>query len=502
MKKTRLCPIAIVLAIVLCLLLVSTGIFLAARNQAGPPQGQVSDSLPVSGGLEENDPHTDQPTATAPPPSGGPAESEPPDQPTVTAPTLSGGPEADVGQVNLHIGQSADTVYLTYTSAEEEPSPVLVTGPGGTVSYTPQTDWSEDAGKYMHTAALTGLLPGTAYDYIVGNGAYSSEFTTATQSGAFTFAFLSDPQIAHTEDSRAAAAVFDELDRVEGLAFVYMSGDLTDDHTEHQWDLFFESAGTHAGAGQRLLGRRLLAAVQGNHDRSTFNGHITPPSAGEDVGNVVYSFDYSNVKFIVLNTNHDDTWDAQADFLRAEAAEAKAAGQWVIVGFHHSLYPGAGHIVGDRIVSARKLWSPLLAELGVDVVLQGHDHVYARGFVTAQGHNAGLTQTRDAYPAGTGAPLYITGGVSGACKWYTAGEYDIEVGDPLAPHYSFLDINSAVPGQNPWGTDTGETEEQTYTLITVDGDEMRFATYMLSYNGEEDQLVKAPYLYDSLTLRR
>ena len=282
-----------------------------------------------------------------------------------------------------------------------------------------------------------------------------------------------------------------------------MAGDFTDSpRNERQWELLFRGSGIHAGAGQKFLGSHLLVAAQGNHDNSTFSGHISAPSAGKDVGNVVYSFNYSNVKFIVLNLNNADARSVQADFLRQEVSKAKTAGQWVVVGFHQSLYYGAEHIIDGSIISARKFWSPLLAELGVDVVMQGHDHVYARGFVTAQGANAGLTVTRNVFPAGSGAPLYLTGGESGAVKWYSARNYSVQRGDPLAPNYGFLEINSAVPAQNRWGTDTSKTHEQTYTLVSVDGNEMRFQTYMLRYDGNADRMVTKPYLYDSLVLHR
>lgn len=407
------------------------------------------------------------------------------------------------GEVNLHVGQSADTVYLTYTSSKRAVAPVIVTGPKGTTTYPAQSVWSDSAGKYIHKAVLTGLTAGTGYTYTLENGAYSNSFTTAAQNGPFTFAFLTDTQVAFDSDARATAALFDQLNRRDDLAFVYMAGDFTDSpRNERQWELLFRGGGTHAGAGQKFLGSHLLAAAQGNHDNSTFSGHISAPSAGKDVGKVVYSFDYSNVKFIVLNLNNADARSAQADFLRREVSKAKDTGQWVIVGFHQSLYSGAEHIIDGPIVSARTFWSPLLAELGVDVVLQGHDHVYARGFVTAQGRNAGLTVTRNAYPAGSSAPLYLTGGESGAVKWYNDRKYAVQQGDPLAPNYGFLEVNSAVPKQNPWGTDTGKTHEQTYTLISVDGDEIRFQTYMLRYDGKKDQMITNPYLYDSLTLRR
>ena len=74
--------------------------------------------------------------------------------------------------------------------------------------------------------------------------------------------------------------------------------------------------------------------------------------------------------------------------------------------------------------------------------------------------------------------------------------------DDSTRNNSFLDVNSAVPAQNPWGTDSSRTHEQTFTLIRVDGDTMTFSTYMFRYDGRSDRMITAPYLYDSLILRR
>ena len=407
-----------------------------------------------------------------------------------------------VSQINLHIGQTPDTVYLTYSAPDAAQGAVSVTGPEGMRAYTAAPVWSDSAGKYLYSAKLDGLVPGSSYTYEIA-GAYSGAFQSPADSGAFTFAFLADPQIGSVSDAKATGALFSLLNMRDDLAFTYIAGDLTDSsRSERQWELLFQSGGAHSSAGQSFLGSHLLAVAQGNHDNSSFSGHITAPSAGSDVSPAVYSFDYSNVRFVVLNLNSSDTWAAQADLLRREAAEAKANDQWLVVGFHQSLYSGAAHIVDSGIVSARKFWSPLLAELGVDMVLQGHDHVYARGFVTGTGANADLSVVRNAYHAGSGAPLYMTGGESGAVKWYAARNYRVSAGDPLTPHYRFLDVNSAVPAQNPWGTDTNQTHEQTYTLIHVDGDTMTFSTYMFRYDGRSSQMRTPPYLYDSLILRR
>ena len=407
-----------------------------------------------------------------------------------------------VSQVNLHIVQTPDTVYLTYSAPDAAQGAVSVTGPEGMSAYTATPVWSDSAGKYLYSAKLDGLVPGSSYTYEIA-GAYFGAFQSPADSGAFTFAFLADPQIGFASDAKATGVLFSLLNKRDDLAFTYIAGDLTDSsRSERQWELLFQSGGVNSSAGQSFLGSHLLAVAQRNHDNSSFSGHITAPSAGSDVGPAVYSFDYSNMKFVVLNLNSSDTWAAQADFLRREASDAKSKDRWLVVGFHQSLYSGASHIVDSGIISARKFWSPLLAELGVDVVLQGHDHVYARGFVTGTGANANLPVVRNAYHAGSGAPLYMTGGESGAVKWYAARNYRVSAGDPLTPNYSFLDVNSAVSTQNPWGTNTNRTHEQTYTLIHVDGDTMTFSTYMFRYDGRSSQMRTPPYLYDSLILRR
>lgn len=52
-----------------------------------------------------------------------------------------------VGQVNLHIGQTPDTVYLTYSAPDAAQGAVAVTGPGGTSAYTAAPVWSDPARK-------------------------------------------------------------------------------------------------------------------------------------------------------------------------------------------------------------------------------------------------------------------------------------------------------------------------------------------------------------------
>ena len=182
-----------------------------------------------------------------------------------------------VGQVNLHIGQTPDTVYLTYSAPGAAQGAVSVTGPEGMrAAYTAAPVWSDSAGKYLYSAKLDGLAPDSSYTYEIA-GAYSGAFQSPVDSGAFTFAFLADPQIGFASDAKATGALFSLLNTRDDLAFTYIAGDLTDSaRNERQWKLLFQSGGVDPSAGRYFLGSHLLAA-QGNHDNSSFSGHITAP---------------------------------------------------------------------------------------------------------------------------------------------------------------------------------------------------------------------------------
>jgi 3',5'-cyclic AMP phosphodiesterase CpdA len=75
---------------------------------------------------------------------------------------------------------------------------------------------------------------------------------------------------------------------------------------------------------------------------------------------------------IVLNSSED----LRKQTLWLEKALADNPGPWTVAIHHHPVYSAAGDRDNDAL---RQAWKPLYDRFGVDLVLQGHDHAYARG---------------------------------------------------------------------------------------------------------------------------
>ncbi len=407
-------------------------------------------------------------------------------------------------QLNVHVGDDAATeVNITYTTVTDTSTVVSIQkAEGGDTMYFEGTSYQGIGGKYIHEIAVTGLEAYTEYNYTVGDGfnTYDGTFKTALAKNdetTFTFAYLADTQVSNASNAKALGATLAKVNE-KNPDFVYLAGDVTDtNNNESQWEWLFNNDGLYATGGEDMFANNLIAVTQGNHDNNEMYQHINAP---EEAGKIVYSFDYGCAKFIILNleaAKSDDTARAEQEaYLRQEVADAKANGQWTIVGFHKSLYTGASHITDSDIVAARKYWSPIFAELDVDLVLQGHDHVYSRGFVTEDGENANPEVEED----GTiiqpdNAPLYMVGGHAGGLKWYSKKNYTVSEGDPLTLNYEFLDVNS---------TDTGSDvkKEQVITMLEVSNTEISVVTTCFKYDTDTDTITTEEYVYDSFTVER
>jgi 3',5'-cyclic AMP phosphodiesterase CpdA len=109
-------------------------------------------------------------------------------------------------------------------------------------------------------------------------------------------------------------------------------------------------------------------AALGNHDNQT-NRFYKPFNMN---GERYYTFAKKNARFFVFDSN---VLDAR-QLAWIETALKDSTDDWKICYFHHPLYSNAGRHGSD--VELRVALEPLLVKYGVDVVFAGHDHVYER----------------------------------------------------------------------------------------------------------------------------
>lgn len=399
---------------------------------------------------------------------------------------------------------------------------------------------------YAYHFELKNLEPNTLYTYEVEalGEKENGQFKTAiakNQNGHVRFAYLGDPQVHNSKHGEATGAIFNLISEISAkspLDFVYIAGDHTDKGYEvqskidtpkdandkkasgqafgHEWEDFFNNKGQYPNATQKALLNHLLLSTQGNHDTTDFNGRINVPDPiydnekDTDFVKGVYSYVAGPMKFIILNnaSYETDDLDNNANFqkmmnyLKEEVASAKKDGLWTVVGFHKPLYTGASHISDGDVIAYRKAMNKVFTDLDIDLVLNGHDHVYSRGFIDAEGKNA--TQANEAAKGNVfynvkNAPFHMVSEHAGGLKWYKTVDYtkDITKGDPIVPDYKFLDKNGAseVPPSS-------EKKDTTVVIVDITADQAEFTTYKLNYDQKTSKVVKAPYVYDQFTVLR
>lgn len=240
---------------------------------------------------------------------------------------------------------------------------------------------SESGPARYHEARFTGLQPATQYAYRVGTVDQWSEWlqfrTASAAPDSFSFIYFGDAQ----NDvlslwSRAIRAAF--CDAPQAL-FMLHAGDLIDAaEDDRQWGEWF-------AAGGFIHAMIPTLAVPGNHEyvwqastrEKYLSGHWRPSFALPENGppnltETCYWLDVQGVRMVCLDSNLE--LPLQAAWL--DQILTNNPQQWTIVTFHHPVYSSAKGRDNDEL---RCRWKPLIEHHGVDLVLQGHDHTYARG---------------------------------------------------------------------------------------------------------------------------
>jgi 3',5'-cyclic AMP phosphodiesterase CpdA len=236
-------------------------------------------------------------------------------------------------------------------------------------------------------ASVDNLEGGQAHHYRAGRDAFSrpGRFLTAAPGQDFSFLYMSDVHVHNPLPGRLGAGVaLLELARAlePDIRFTVLGGDMLAYGSAYDaWNSLADSP---------LVTTQMTAFTAGNHEfydhtaksrgPGYFNTFVHNPANGADgVANTSYFFRYGNALFLSISS--EDSWssdallEAQKAWFRRVVAENPAT--FIIAWTHRPFYNGSTANAGHALTN-RTNWSPLFDELGVDLVLSGHDHVYVR----------------------------------------------------------------------------------------------------------------------------
>jgi len=369
---------------------------------------------------------------------------------------------ATISSVVLGVGASeSQRVVSWYASADTgqvvqvAPTSALVAGdfPADAITF-PATVAANSVnggfnGGFNGHATLNGLQENTPYSYRVGvDGAWSPTYSFKTQDfeGDFDFLFFGDPQIGASGNVGNDGAGWADTMNVAMTAnpnaeLLVSGGDQVETaNTETQWDSFL--------APTQLRQYPWVATI-GNHDvgGKAYEQHFWTPNTDRSAAYYTnpatasggdYWFIYKDVLFIDINSNaYASGADAAhigyiTNVVNAHGNEAK----YTVLVYHHSIYSPASHANDSDNKVRRQDFPTAFSQLGVDLVLQGHDHVYSRSYLLKNGQKANPDEQAGANEVfqGPGGVVYVTGNSASGSKYYAltapvAGEFGPDPAD-------------------------------------------------------------------------
>ena len=254
----------------------------------------------------------------------------------------------------------ADSEALLQLAEEEE----AVEGAEPISGTCQLTGFSDNAAANACGVTAEGLAPGTTYYYRVGDGTHWSavrSFTTGYENTGIQALVLGDLQESNNQN---LSGILEQVG-VEGLDLTIQTGDLVDSGGNYAyWDSTLSML-------EKLDTDRFFSL--GNHELE----------GGLPIGTLLYhqenpdytSAEYGNVYFASIAINGGTAgYEKALEWLVADAQASHAS--WKILVTHQPAY--YTNTVAGMDASTQRAVAQAVQEAGIDVVLSGHDHSYAR----------------------------------------------------------------------------------------------------------------------------
>ena len=355
---------------------------------------------------------------------------------------------------------------------------------------------------YSAHSVISGLVANTKYFYRVGDGTtWSSTYSFATQSfeGSYDFLFFGDPQIGSSGDAVADGQGWSNtldyaLSATPKAELLVSGGDQVETaNTETQWDSFL---------GNDSLREYPWVATIGNHDvgGKAYEQHLWTPntdrstalyqnqSATSTTSGGDYWFVYKDTLFIDLNSNAyaNGSDDAHVSYVTSVINAHKAEAKYTVLIYHHSIYSPAAHANDADNSQRRKDFTTVFSKLGVDLVLQGHDHSYSRSYELKNGQKANADEKAgdDEVYVGPGGVIYVTANSASGSKYYDLTEPSSTAngGDFPADPTATPDANGHV--RHYANSVENQEHVRTYIKVSVGKDSLKVQDIRASEKGD------------------
>ena len=290
-------------------------------------------------------------------------------------------------QVSWRTGAGIRAPLLEIVVAGDSPD----TGAPRPIPATTRVQRTENGVAHRHQVQVNGLEPDTSYAFRVqGAGGWWSPWRQLRTAGgpedALELLYFGDTQ--NKNASLTTRVVLQALRQAPRARLALFTGDQVsggDGEDDNEWGEWFDAIAP-------LASTMLVAPVAGNHEyakqfedtpreRRVLGGHwpyahALPGNGAPGAQATTYWFDMHDVRFVMLDgTSALDLGTAQAQAAWLDGLLRDSPRAWSVVAIHQPMFsPRRGR---DNALLQRHIL-PVLERHRVDLVLQGHDHVYGR----------------------------------------------------------------------------------------------------------------------------